>query len=467
VAQPFLIAALLLATRRRFAVAAPRGSSRGWALVVGGALAACATVYLVGGLLLRHEFSPTPRAGDVMTDLPTRFLPPGYLGEVEIGYLPVSPAATVLYEWTGIVFWAVALGATTVLLRRTRAPRGDAAAARALLVAAGGSSLAWLTTWAGNSYWFDDQGRAAVAYRVIGGVAVTTGEPFGHRNERGAAVVAFARYCTEHGWTPCFYSVGESTRAALAALGWASNQVAEETVVPLSGLAFTGRSWQDVRTALNKARRAGVVAEFVTFAHAPSGVVRQIRAMSEEWVAGKGLPEMGFTLGGLDELADEEVRCLIGIDADGVVHGLTSFVPVYESGVVTGWTLDFMRRREDALRGVTEFLIASAALRFQEEGASFLSLSGAPLAHLDRGQRPDAVDRLLDLTGRALEPVYGFRSLLAFKAKFRPEYRPLYMSYPDAAVLPAVATAITRAYLPDLGAARAVNLIRGLFVRRG
>jgi phosphatidylglycerol lysyltransferase len=114
--------------------------------------------------------------------------------------------------------------------------------------------------------------------------------------------------------------------------------------------------------------------------------------MSGEWVAGKGLPEMGFMLGGIDELADENVRCLIAIDADGTVHGLTSFLPVYEDGTVVGWTLDFMRRREDALRGVTEFLI-----------------SGAPLARLDRGGRPDAVDRLVDLSSRALEPVYGFR----------------------------------------------------------
>lgn len=66
---------------------------------------------------------------------------------------------------------------------------------------------------------------------------------------------------------------------------------------------------------------------------------------------------------------------------------------------------------------------------------------------------------MLDLSG-ALEPVYGFRSLLAFKAKFRPEYRPLYMAYPDTATLPPIATAITRAYLPNLGAA--IGLLRRL-----
>jgi phosphatidylglycerol lysyltransferase len=55
--------------------------------------------------------------------------------------------------------------------------------------------------------------------------------------------------------------------------------------------------------------------------------------------------------------------------------------------------------------------------------------------------------------------------LLAFKVKFQPEYRPLYMAYPDPAALPAVATALTRAYLPDLDTARAVELVRRLTTR--
>jgi phosphatidylglycerol lysyltransferase len=145
---------------------------------------------------------------------------------------------------------------------------------------------------------------------------------------------------------------------------------------------------------------------------------------------------------------------------------VTSWMPIYADGAVTGWTLDFMRRHEDALPGVTEFLIASAALRFQEEGAALLSLSGVPLARLDRGERPDALQRLLDQISRALEPVYGFRSLLAFKAKFQPEFRPLHLTYPDPTALPAIGTAIARAHLPDLDAATALTLVRKLMRTR-
>jgi lysylphosphatidylglycerol synthetase-like protein (DUF2156 family) len=185
---------------------------------------------------------------------------------------------------------------------------------------------------------------------------------------------------------------------------------------------------------------------------------------------------MGFTLGSLDELDDPEVRCLLAIDADHTVHALASWLPVYRNGYVVGWTLDFMRRRGDGFRASIDFLIASAALSLQDEGCEFMSLSGAPLARGVAG--PDrtganrasdangALDRMLDWIGAALEPVYGFRSLLAFKAKFKPDYVPMYLLYPDAATLPAIANAITRAYLPSINLGQSLTLVRGLLTRR-
>jgi len=56
---------------------------------------------------------------------------------------------------------------------------------------------------------------------------------------------------------------------------------------------------------------------------------------------------------------------------------------------------------------------------------------------------------LLDFLGDALEPYYGFRSLLAFKAKFQPEFHPMYLVFPDESALLEIGVAIARAYMPD------------------
>ncbi len=114
-----------------------------------------------------------------------------------------------------------------------------------------------MTTWRGNSYWFGAGGDSYVAYRVIGGVALTTGGPVGRQDRVRDDVVGFAEFAASNGWVPCFYSVTGDVRDAATAQGWVGVQVAEETVLDLGSIAFTGKKFQDVRTALNKAAKSG------------------------------------------------------------------------------------------------------------------------------------------------------------------------------------------------------------------
>jgi lysylphosphatidylglycerol synthetase-like protein (DUF2156 family) len=171
---------------------------------------------------------------------------------------------------------------------------------------------------------------------------------------------------------------------------------------------------------------------------------------------------MGFTLGGLDELEDPAVRCLIAVAESGQVQGLTSWLPAFRDGGTVGWTLDVMRRSRAASPGLVEFLIATAAMTFQAEGAEWVSLSGAPLALPAGAADGSRLTRLLELAGATMEPVYGFRSLLTFKAKFQPHYRPLWLVYPGAANLPRIARAISAAYLPQISLREAARLGRAL-----
>jgi lysylphosphatidylglycerol synthetase-like protein (DUF2156 family) len=307
-----------------------------------------------------------------------------------------------------------------------------------------------MTTWPGNAHFVTADGKAAIAYQVKSGTAIALNDPIGAPESVANAVREFARYCETHGWMPCFFS---STRVVLPQaqqLGWRYVQVAEDTVIDLPGLQFKGKAWQDVRTALNRAAKSNISFRVVRLVDESFQMVQQARGISEQWVSDKGLPEMGFTLGGIDEALDPEVRVGLAVDDSGVLQGITSWLPVYgPNGVVTGWTLDVMRRQPDGFRPVMEFMIASACLAFREQGALTVSLSGAPLARSEEDAVTlGAVDTLLNQLGESLEPVYGFRSLHQFKTKFKPRYEPMYMVYPDEAALPRVGVALTQAFLP-------------------
>jgi phosphatidylglycerol lysyltransferase len=371
---------------------------------------------------------------------------------------------------TSVLLWAAELTLLVLTRWAFRAPSrrrlgtaaigaADPASARDLLVRHGGGTLSWMATWADNSHFRTPDGDGVIAYQRHAGVAIALGDPIGPPGHLPDAVRAFAATCEHAGIVPCLFSVTRPVAVATARLGWSHVQIAEDTMIDLDGLELRGRKWQNVRSALNRAGKEGIVYRQVVLADEPWAVRAQVRAISEEWVGDKGLPEMGFTLGGIDEALDPQSRVGLAIDSDGSVHGITSWLPVYgPANQVHGWTLDLTRRRADGFRPVMEFLIGSAILAFQKQGMRFVSLSGAPLARSEPDAKATPVDRLLDVLGQELEPVYGFRSLHMFKTKFNPRYEPMYLAYRDEGDLPRIGIALAKAYLPHTPLSALVKL---------
>jgi lysylphosphatidylglycerol synthetase-like protein (DUF2156 family) len=472
---PLASAALLIALRRHVDVRTSRRSARRFVVITATALVAAALVSVLGSLAIRDQFTPRVDALDLVRALPLRLVPPTFVVSDGLAFVPSTRWAHTLWSLPAALFWVAVLTASCLLVfgRTAVVDDDDRVRARAILERGGGHTMSFMSTWPGNSYWFDPASDAAVAYRVQGFVAVAVGGPFGPASSDPRVVERFVRFCGDHGWTATFYGVDDAALDTFAGLRWQRLKVAEEAVLRPRDWNPTGKKWQDIRTAVNKAARAGVVAHWTTWRELSLLQRSQIQAISEAWVAEKNLPEMGFTLGGLDELVDSSVRLMLAVDSEGTIVAVTSWLPLYgpdgagRAPRVSGYTLDFMRRRPDAANGTMEFVIAAAVEQAKTDGLELLSLSGAPLANAapESSQldvRASVVAQLLDYVGRSLEPAYGFRSLLNFKKKFQPEFVPLWLIYPDTTDLPAVGAAIGRCYLPQLSVLQVSRLLRDL-----
>ena len=325
------------------------------------------------------------------------------------------------------------------------------------LVETGGESMSFMTTWKGNSYWLSPTGKSAVAYRVLNGIALTCTGPFGEPSEWMDDLTGFTQYCVERSLSPVFYSVHREQRDALL----------ERRLELHRGRQRNGRGparLEDDRQEMagrahlhqqGQARRRDRCA--ATFLEASLDVREQIEDISEEWAQLKALPEMKFTLGGVEELRDPRVRLLYAIDADGRVLGVTSWLPTWRDGRIVGWTLDFMRHRTDSSNGIMEFLIARMAERLRDEGLAdpehaveFMSLSAAPLAGMNPerdnarevGWRPAKARRRSNTRCRSwptgCSPPTASTRCSTSSASSQPAEAPVYVRDPDPAALPQI-----------------------------
>ena len=467
------LCAVTLWMRRSFTIhAAPSTTStlaRRWLIL----MAVCAATVLVLGLLTSDSFIPfsalasgediseAPNATplQVFHDYALALLPTATASIFEPSLVPMTLLAEAPVLWMPLVAWA---GTLALVLRALLAlPRVPASSPlddlTPLLRAHGGGTLGWMNTWEGNQVWVSPFDEAGVAYRGAGGVALTVTDLAYEEGKASLAIAEFSSFSASAGLTPALYSIHADLADAARAQGWTIMQVAEESLLDLPGLAFKGKAYQDVRTAMNHANREGVEARWTTWDECPQGWKDQITVISQAWSSDKALPEMGFTLGGVRELAVPETRILVAIDADSTIHAVTSWLPVYRGGKIIGLTLDVMRRRTTGWRPAIEFLIGKAALSAQEEGLEFLSLSGAPLRR--SADDTSVFGPLTDALAAIMEPLYGFTSLHAFKRKFKPRTQPLYLAVPEPTALATVGLAISHAYVPSVSPAQTLTLL--------
>lgn len=398
-----------------------------------------------------HNTVPPANLADILAETPLRFVPAVVALILPHHVAPATMFSWFIYLWVGNAFWI--LLAVRLYLGFSRpvdpAQESDRDSARRLLESGTGDHLSFMTLWKSNRYFF--HGDSYVAYRVSNGIALTLGAPVGRDIS-----AEFERFASEQGWAVAWYSVNAQFADAHPQLK--RLQVAEEAVLNCESVEFKGKKFQNVRTARNKAEKEGVSTRWTTWEELDIASIARISALSEDWVSDKALPEMGFTLGGLEEMTVTGTRLLLAESADGTLHGVTSWMPVYENGAITGYVLDVMRRNEHGFKGVIELLISEAMLIAQSEGLAWISLSGAPLA--GQPDEPNWLDVALNRIGEEVEPLYGFRTLAASKRKFQPEEHPWYLCYHDELKLPSIALATMHAYLPDMKTKDAVSAVK-------
>jgi lysyl-tRNA synthetase, class II len=362
-------------------------------------------------------------------------------------------------DWFSLsVFIAALAGGAWVLSgwtapwrHRVRQEARERALASSLVAAWGEDTLSPFVLRADKSYFFSPDRRAFVAYRVVGGVAIVSGDPVGPHAEHEPLLESFIAFARQRGWRLAILGASEGRLGLYRRLGLHALYHGDEAVVDTAAFTLEGRPIRKVRQSVHRLRRAGFRAEVRRPGQADAVLRWELETIARTWRGTE--PERGFVmaLDALFRLGDEDALFVVGRDGDGRPAGFLHFA-VCRAG--RALSLSSMPRLRSTPNGFNEWLICETVEWAREHGFERVSLNFAPFAAL---LAPEAeLSRLQRLERRALLSVKGrfqLDNLLLFNRKFFPHWQRRFVVYERRLDLPRVGIAAlaAEAYLPFSG----------------
>ncbi|MEV7269365.1 phosphatidylglycerol lysyltransferase domain-containing protein [Streptomyces bacillaris] len=326
----------------------------------------------------------------------------------------------------------------------------DEAKLRALLEKHGDrDSLGYFALRREKSAVWSPTGKAAVVYRVVGGVSLASGDPIGDPEAWPGAIDPWLAEAREHGWIPAVMGASEEAGTVYARHGLDALELGDEAIVETAEFTLDGRAMRGVRQAYNRVKRAGYEVTIRRHADIPEAEMAELVRRADEWR--DGATERGFSmaLGRLGDPADGQcvmLECRNAGEGDerGELRALLSFVPWGPHGL----SLDLMRRDREAENGLTEFMVIQLLQRSGEIGITQVSLNFAMFRSVfERGSRLGAgpVLRLWRALLSFFSRWWQIESLYRANAKYRPIWEPRFMLFEKSADLARISIAAGRA----------------------
>jgi len=282
-----------------------------------------------------------------------------------------------------------------------------------------------------KSFILSDDGKAFIMYSVAGSSWITMGDPVGERKPAAGLIWRFAEAADRAGAKAVFYAVQPQFLPEYLDLGLAILKIGEVARVDLKDFTLAGAPRQPLRYAHGRAEREGLVFAIIDKADIPEALP-QLRAVSDDWLAGKTGHEKGFSLGRFDEPYMKEFDCAV-LRKDGEI---VAFANLWRGGDGQELSIDLMRYRHGVSKVMMDALFVHIMLYGREAGYRWFNLGAAPLAGLADHPLASTWNRVGTFIFRRGDEFYNFAGLRAFKQKFDPVWTPQYIASPGGIGMP-------------------------------
>src|SRR5581483_5702067 len=362
-------------------------------------------------------------------------------------------------RWYGLALPLLGVSATLWILagwlapwrHRVRQLERERELAHALVQTWATDTLAPFVLRADKSYFFADDESAFLAYRVVAGVAIVSGDPIGPPAAFPSLVEAFLQFARDRGWRVAVLGVSERCLPLYEAHGMRALYHGDEAIVETEWFSLEGRAIRKVRQSVHRLEREGYAARTLRPSEIGDDLRAELEAIASSWRG--DAPERGFVmaLDTLFRLGDEDAVFVVGFGPDGAAAGFLHFAVSHGASALS---LSSMPRLRETPNGFNEWLICEAIGWGRDHGFAYVSLNFAPFAALLAPEADlNGLERVQKRALLSLKGHFQLDNLLAFNRKFAPRWDRRFVVFERRRDLPRVGVAAltAEAYLPFQG----------------
>ncbi|WP_326994932.1 phosphatidylglycerol lysyltransferase domain-containing protein [Chitinophaga sp. 212800010-3] len=268
-----------------------------------------------------------------------------------------------------------------------------------------------------------DKYEGFIAYRVAGSFAIVLEEPVCSEDNKLSMLEEFEQQCKKMGLRAAFYRVDEDSTYYFSSLKKKKMLIGQEAIMDIRNFSLSGKDKKSLRNGLNSLANKGYVTAFHPAPQTPN-MLKELRAVSDEWLDQYEVKELTFSQGLFEEDAIRGQDIFTVTDAEGRISAFLNIIPDYAPGECT---YDLIRKRSDAPGGVMDALIIALIQDAQQKGLHYLNLGMVPMSGIS--QPENTAEKMVKYAYEKLRFFRHYQGLREFKEKYATEWTNKYLVY--------------------------------------
>jgi len=289
-----------------------------------------------------------------------------------------------------------------------------------------------------------------IAYRVVRGVALISGDAIGPTALVPGALLSFIDYAGSRGWQVAVLGASRRFLALYGQLGFRTMYHGDEAIIDVGTFTLNGGKMKSVRQAAHRLSRQGYAVDIGWAGDMSPAIRSELIEVERVWLRQRARKGFVMELDTLFRLDGKEALFVIGRNASGEVKGFLHIAVCPSSRMLS---LSSMPRQPDTPNGFNAWLITETVAWARNENFGALSLNFSPFAGL-LGLSVDLspAQRIERELLRRVKQVLSLQldNLLLFNQQFDPQWEPRFVAFWHRSGLPRVMLAAMAAehYLP-------------------